>query len=107
MPRITITRAVMGKLTTQLRKPENSATMILLRAAKKTENPAHDTIMWDPSAPLLRGLINQCNRELSFTRKQESMGYKQLQENVARLQNELSRLESTAPTPANDAQPAS
>jgi len=101
MARLTITRAVWGKIGTQFNKPEKAAQKALLLGTKQTLNPASDTILWDPSPEVLEALIEQMDRELTFTRKQESEGYKTLQRNraqTAKMLQDLRTHASTAPT---------
>lgn len=85
--RITILRAIWGKLATQSNKKENAALKVLLIGAKKTENPRHDTILWDPPQDLLKAIHTQLVKEETFTRnnKKGGCGHLALQKTIQEL----------------------
>jgi len=56
MVRITVIRAVFGKLSTQLGKRDNGPIKELLSQCKQTLDPKSNTILWGPSIPLMQGL---------------------------------------------------
>ncbi len=86
MARLTIERSIFGKITTQMRKPQNAHLIPLMKEVKITENEKHDSILWDPSPQLIDAVIALLINERDYIRKKDSSSFTKMQDNLGRCE---------------------
>ncbi len=87
--RLTLDRTVVGKLETQMRKPQNQDLKAAWATLKITKNERQDSVIWDPAEELIIRITVTLEHERTFMRKPDSDTYKRMTENIARCKRYL------------------
>lgn len=86
MARLTVQRVSFNKIVRQLtRREELDEIKEELAQTKVTLNPKKDSILWDPTTTLTKGMAEILEREITFQRNKEGCAYKLMEENIIRL----------------------
>lgn len=88
MPRITMQRACYNKMITQVNRHKEKHAVLrkMLSECKQTQNPAMDTIFWNPTASLARTMANLLKNEQQFARDPTRPSFAVAEENIARFE---------------------